>query len=209
MDYFISSSLIEPEGAEAHYSEKLIRLSTLPTYYYRPGRWTNKRPSLPRDWHVYLCPQSLFKFHPDFDYAFAGDPSGGIPPGRLLLDRSQRSVRQPARRPDQSEISGCHRPDRVSEPHADRRTDGTMSTCHVMLDTHPFSGGNTSYEAFAFATPIVTLPAEYMRGRVTAGQYQKWASPNASPLRRKTTSRSQSGLRLTTNTACGCVIRSR
>ncbi|MBC8166826.1 MAG: hypothetical protein H7Y20_13275, partial [Bryobacteraceae bacterium] len=49
---------------------------------------------------------------------------------------------------------------------------GLTANCDVMLDTHPFSGGNTNYEAFAFATPIVTLPGDYMRGRVTAGQYK-------------------------------------
>jgi predicted O-linked N-acetylglucosamine transferase (SPINDLY family) len=172
MDYFISSDLIEPEGAEAHYSEKLIRLSTLPTYYYRPGRWTNKRPSLPPDWHVYLCPQSLFKFHPDFDCAFAEilrrDPAGRL----LLIDLNGQFGNRLGDRIKAKFPDVIDRVMFLNRMPTDELM-GLMSTCHVMLDTHPFSGGNTSYEAFAFATPIVTLPAEYMRGRVTAGQYQK------------------------------------
>ena len=42
----------------------------------------------------------------------------------------------------------------------------------VVLDTPHFSGGNTSYEAFAMATPIVAHAGEFMRGRVTTGQYK-------------------------------------
>ena len=35
LDTFLSSSLIEPLDAEEHYSERLHRFSTLPTYYLR------------------------------------------------------------------------------------------------------------------------------------------------------------------------------
>jgi predicted O-linked N-acetylglucosamine transferase (SPINDLY family) len=43
----------------------------------------------------------------------------------------------------------------------------------VMLDTPHFSGRNTNYEAFAFGTPVVTLPGAFMRGRVTQALYTK------------------------------------
>ena len=36
LDYFISSDLLEADGAEDHYTERLVRLKTLPIYYYRP-----------------------------------------------------------------------------------------------------------------------------------------------------------------------------
>ena len=36
MDYFVSSRLIEPAGAQSHYSERLMLLDTMPFYYYRP-----------------------------------------------------------------------------------------------------------------------------------------------------------------------------
>ena len=47
-----------------------------------------------------------------------------------------------------------------------------QSVADVILDTPHFSGGNTSYEAFALAKPIVTLDSAFMRGRVTAGLYR-------------------------------------
>ena len=46
MDYFISGDLIEPEEGAHHYSEKLYRVSTIPTYYYpieKPKTVKNKR----------------------------------------------------------------------------------------------------------------------------------------------------------------------
>ena len=42
-----------------------------------------------------------------------------------------------------------------------------------MLDPIHFGGGNTTYEALALGVPIVTWPGDFMRGRVTAGCYQK------------------------------------
>src|SRR5262249_9771021 len=37
LDYFISSDLLEADGAESHYTEKLVRLKTLAVYYDRPA----------------------------------------------------------------------------------------------------------------------------------------------------------------------------
>ena len=43
----------------------------------------------------------------------------------------------------------------------------------VILDTMPFGGGSSAYQALAVGTPIVTLPGEYMRGRFTYACYKK------------------------------------
>ena len=48
-----------------------------------------------------------------------------------------------------------------------------VSACDVMLDTLHFNGMNTSLEAFAAGTPVVTLPTEFQRGRHTAGMYRR------------------------------------
>jgi protein O-GlcNAc transferase len=42
-----------------------------------------------------------------------------------------------------------------------------------MLDPPHFGGGNTSYEAFAVGTPIVTLPGAYLKSRITRALYAK------------------------------------
>jgi protein O-GlcNAc transferase len=88
IDYFISAQSIEPEDAQDHYSERLILLDRLPTYYWRPHHvqagLTRSDFGFPDDAKLYLCPQSSFKLHPDFDVVLATllrrDPEG-----RLLL----------------------------------------------------------------------------------------------------------------------------
>ncbi|NVO04865.1 MAG: tetratricopeptide repeat protein, partial [Rhodoferax sp.] len=78
MDYWVSCENFETAQAPAHYSEKLFLLRNIGTlaYYYRPAiRSTPKDRSsfgLSVQKHIYLCPQSLFKIHPDFDAVFDG-----------------------------------------------------------------------------------------------------------------------------------------
>jgi predicted O-linked N-acetylglucosamine transferase (SPINDLY family) len=48
-----------------------------------------------------------------------------------------------------------------------------LSLADVMLDPFPFCGGNTSYEALALGTPVVTMPGRYLRGRLTHGLYRR------------------------------------
>ena len=86
MDYFVSSNLLETEDADAHYSERLIRLANLGVYYYRPKLSGPLRSrdsfGLDENRHLYFCAQTLFKLHPDFDAILAGilrqDPLGQL-----------------------------------------------------------------------------------------------------------------------------------
>ena len=58
----------------------------LNTYYYEPKlmgpRKTRRDFGLPEDAHLYVCPQTLFKIHPEFDQLLAGilqgDPAGVV-----------------------------------------------------------------------------------------------------------------------------------
>ena len=43
----------------------------------------------------------------------------------------------------------------------------------VMLDTRHFNGMNTSLEALAVGTPVVTWPGEFQRGRHTQAMYRR------------------------------------
>jgi protein O-GlcNAc transferase len=177
LDYFISARSIEPEDAQTHYSERLILLERLPTYYWRPHHsaiaFSRAEMGFPTDARLYVCPQSLFKLHPDFDVVLATllrrDPEA-----RLLL------------------LSGIHKhwdrllaariakafPDVVARvifvpriPQAEFFR--LLMMADVILDPPFFGGGNTSYEAFAMGLPIVTWPGAFMRGRVTEGCYRQ------------------------------------
>lgn len=176
MDYFISGQLYETPEADAHYTETLVRLPGLQTCYPRPdqfgGRRTREDFGLPADKHLYGCPQTLFKFHPEFDPILADilrrDPQGLLvliegkhPNWNLLLrERWQRTM------PDVA--------DRVQFLPAVPRGDFlTLSkVVDVLLDPLHFGGGNTTLEAMAVGTPVVTWPTPFLRARLAYGMYQ-------------------------------------
>jgi predicted O-linked N-acetylglucosamine transferase (SPINDLY family) len=174
IDHFISSELLEVPGAHAHYTERLVRLPSLGTWYPRP-EMPRKRIELEvgGGTHVYACPQTLFKLHPTFDPLLAEilrrDPDGvlvliaGRVPmwTRLLQERFQRVM------PD---VAGRVR---WLPPLSREQFLGLLRTADVLLDPITFGGGNTSYEALAMGTPLVTLPGEQMRTRITSALYTK------------------------------------
>jgi len=176
LDYFLSCDAMEPAAGEAHYSERLVRLPGPTLYYPRPGFDVRlkRRDELGLDEaaHLYTCPQSLFKFHPDFDAVLAAilrrDPAG-----RLVL------VRGADRHLDDRLIARLTRaaPDiaaRIVVLPTLSRADfvALLAASDVMLDPLHYSGGNTSLEAFSVGTPIVTWPGDFMRGRHTYGFYR-------------------------------------
>jgi protein O-GlcNAc transferase len=179
IDAFLTAGAMEPEGADAHYAEPLIRLPGIGTRYERPavpGEARRQRFGLPDDRTLLLCPQSLWKIHPDNDALFA-DVLAADPKALLVLF----SGRHPA----------------ITEAFA-RRLAGVLArhglsfearvrilpqvghddylrinlVCDAMLDTLHWSGGNTSIDALACGLPIVTLPGAYMRGRQSAAMLQ-------------------------------------
>ncbi|QDU11986.1 tetratricopeptide repeat protein [Gimesia aquarii] len=177
IDYFISSKLIEPENADDHYSEQLVQLDALPSYYYRPtlpAKIKNRAAfGLSDEQHVYACPQTLFKIHPEFDQILAGilrkDPKARIVMIRdqnskwkdLLVERFNKSF---------SDVI-----DRIHWLRGMSTYDflNLIYISDVMLDPMHFGGGNTSYQSMAIGTPVVTLPAKYMRGRGMLAVYKK------------------------------------
>lgn len=177
IDYFISSELLESPEADDQYTEQLVRLATLPTYYYKPrsssALKSREHFGLSHADHVYLCPQSLFKLHPEFDEVLA-EILGRDPQALIVLiegihqswtDRIQARLRQSLPE-DARRVRFLPRLE-----HDDFLS--LMAAADVMLDPLHFGGGNTSYQALALGTPIVTLPSPFLRGRVTTALYRR------------------------------------
>jgi predicted O-linked N-acetylglucosamine transferase (SPINDLY family) len=185
IDYWVSNDLYEPEGAEAHYSEKLFRLANLGTlaYYYRPDLPPAPRKradfGLAETETIYLCPQNLFKFHPDMDELFAGilrsDPRGRLVviEGRVPAWTTRLRQRWARTLPDVLErvriLPRLPSPDYVN----------LIALADVMLDTVHFNGMNTSLEAFSVGTPVVTLAVALQRGRHTQAMYRRMGLEDA------------------------------
>jgi predicted O-linked N-acetylglucosamine transferase (SPINDLY family) len=66
IDYFLSSKLFEEkkDSSKKNYSEKLVLFNNLPSYFNYP-KFVKKNRNFIKN--IYSCPQSIYKFHPDFD----------------------------------------------------------------------------------------------------------------------------------------------
>jgi protein O-GlcNAc transferase len=172
IDYFISSAWQEPEDYRDHYTEACVRLSDIAFHYLQeptamPG--TRAGFTLPDDKRLYFCPQTLFKFHPDFDAMLAGilrrDPDGLV---LLLRDRSGYRSWQLRDRLNAALGEDARRVvwlDRMPR----ERFYTLMTLSDVILDTPYFSGGNTTIQSLALGLPTVTFASPHVRGRITMG----------------------------------------
>lgn len=177
VDYFLSCEAAEPAEGDEHYSEKLVRLDGLPMSYRRPPRPVPRKDrdayGLPSAARLYFCAQNLFKIHPDLDRPFL-EILRGDPKGRLLLLHGGD--------PHWAELLlGRYRAlgpdllDRVivlpRQSHDDYMN--LLALADVSLDSLPFTGGNTTYQALAMGTPVVTMPGRFLRGRLSLAIYAK------------------------------------
>ncbi len=184
IDAFISSEEMEAEGAEAHYSETLVTLPGIGTRYDKlvvPGDASRERFTLPADRPLLLCPQSLWKIHPENDALFA-EVLVANPRALLVLfaGRHPTIITAFTRRLGAVfdrhglAIGKCVRV--LPQVGHDDYLRINLS-CDAMLDTLHWSGGNTSIDALACGLPIVTLPGAYMRGRQSAGMLRLLGVP--------------------------------
>ena len=177
MDYFLSSELMEPPGAELHYSEQLVRLPNL-SIHYEPidiaeVQVDRSELELRHDAVVYWCAQSLPKYLPQFDEVFAriasevGDCqfvfiefAGGEGVTELFrarlarafgsagLDVARHCVFLPRLAPEQFSAA--------------------VGQCDIVLDSIGWSGCNSILESLAHNLPVVAFEGEFMRGRHAA-----------------------------------------
>jgi predicted O-linked N-acetylglucosamine transferase (SPINDLY family) len=181
IDYFVSTDYFEPDEAQHHYSETLVRLTDVafPGYYYRPqlpATSSSGAPGFDRGRRVYFCPQTLYKIHPAFDAALAAilrrDPRGEVV---IVYDEEADRYRLPQLKA-RLQRSAPDVADRIVFLPRTANREGYLQrlrAADVVLDTFPYCGGNTSLEAISADALVVTLPSELNRGRHTYGFFRK------------------------------------
>lgn len=175
IDYFLSSDLMEPEDAQEHYSETLIRLPHLGTCFEKPVLPQQKRYredfGLRRNAVVYLACQYLGKYLPQYDYLFAAIaqrvPNAqfvflALPNAAIARQFQQRLTRA-------FSLYGLNAEDHcLVLPGLDHQDYLDLNRCaDLMLDSYGWSGGITTLEAVAVGLPVITCPGKLMRGRHT------------------------------------------
>lgn len=175
MDYFVTGGGFEVAGAEADYREQLVATLSPGVKYPMPmidRSLTRNDLGLPTDRRVYACPQSLFKFHPDSDLAWARiltrDPTGVL----VIVDAPEPRWNDMLRARFRANFGSAS--DRVLfiPRLSEARFAALYAQCDVALDPPYFGSGNTSLEAFAAGAPVITCPSRFMRTRLTAAFYR-------------------------------------
>jgi predicted O-linked N-acetylglucosamine transferase (SPINDLY family) len=175
IDWFLSVDGMEPDDADAHYTERLLRLPGIGVAYEATARPAHIRSrssfGLSDDRPILLCCQSPFKYLPQYDawlvsiarrlpqavFVFiAGHPVAGRLERRLSLAFAAHGLDFAAHGVFLPRLSW---PDYLS----------LMCVSDLFLDTMEWSGGHSSLDAIAMGLPIVTRPCGPMRGHQSAG----------------------------------------
>ncbi len=175
IDWALSSELMEPPDAEAHYTERLERLGNLSFSYSRErierDRDGAEPPARRPGRTVYLCTQNLGKLLPRDDEIFVR-VLAQVPDSEIwFLGRPEAALTERFRRRFLARCqAGGVAPERVTI-HGRLDQGGFLAlnaAADVYLDGLAWSGNNTSFEAIATGLPVVTSPGKFMRGRHSA-----------------------------------------
>jgi predicted O-linked N-acetylglucosamine transferase (SPINDLY family) len=172
--YFLSTEAGEPEHAQQHYSEKLVRLPRFAVCYDRPDVTRKSSPSNIASLHrpLLVCAQPMFKILPHMDRLVARIVQE-LPGCQLaffqslwpqvndaFVARIGRALRQVGADPGKTlKLLPIM-------PHHEYL--GTLAAADVVLDTPGFSGGHSSFDTIAIGAPVVTFRGPMLRGRQTA-----------------------------------------
>ncbi|MGQ0676325.1 MAG: O-linked N-acetylglucosamine transferase family protein, partial [Rhodospirillales bacterium] len=173
IDYYLSSDAMEPPGAEAHYSETLVRLPGVSVFTGELGppaaAKARGRYGLPEGKLLFGSVQNLFKYLPRHDDLYARIAAvvprslvvfvvgGSAYVNEVFAGRMRRAF-------ERRGLSFDERARILPRlPHA--AFADLFYALDVNLDTPGWNGANTTVLALSRGCPTVTAPGEFMRGR--------------------------------------------
>lgn len=193
VDYYISAEVMEhpfrtrmPTDDDP-YSEQVLLTEGQGIWYFRPvdpeielakvnlservGKpipYERATFNLSDDWFIFLLPQSVFKIHPLYDYVLA-EILKQNPKTHLVVTGGRRQLWTDLYRSRFQKIFGddifqhrVHIIERVSSENFYH----FLELADVILHPFPFDGSRTSADALMVHKPYITLPTEYLRGRM-------------------------------------------
>ncbi len=178
IDYFLSAEALEPADAQAHYTERLVRLPGLGCSYApltaAPAPADPAALGIREGVPLLLCPGTPFKYTPRHDAVLAAIAR--------RLGECQFVFFAPGRAPELMERLRT----RLERSFAAEGLDlkalaafipwqsrtafyGLMAQSDVFLDTLGFSGFNTAMQAIECGLPIAAYEGGFLRGRLASG----------------------------------------
>jgi len=176
IDYFLSAENLEPENAQQNYSEKLVLLPNLGTYFepsnIQASNLNLKELGINGAIPILLCPGSPSKYSPENDYVFTEIAKKLKKCQFIFFDFQKHLTNILKERLEQKfQNEGLVINEYVKFiPFLDKESFcSLMQQSDLYLDTIGFSGFNTAIQAIECDLPIVTMDGEFMRGRLASG----------------------------------------
>lgn len=163
IDDYLSSDLMEPDDAQEHYSEKLVRLpNTGLTYSRLPhGLPLRTRANMGlQEGHLILLGQNLAKWLPQRDELIARISKASKNPLVLMVHGRPFQIKTLRARYERHGIR-ILAVQKLPLPLYLR----LLELVDVSLDAPDFSGGHTTFNTLQMRTPVVTMAGEFMRSR--------------------------------------------
>ena len=171
IDFFLCSKNLISKNSEKFYSEKFLIMDKLPMIYNKPiieNKLDDKDISKK---NIYSCPQTLFKFHPDFDnYLFdilKKDKKGIL---YLLKDTHKIYYFKLLERFKKNKNFDSERVIFL-DPLNLNQFINHLGTSSVLLDPIYFGSGNSFHESMFYGTQTVTYPTKYIKSRIVSAAY--------------------------------------
>lgn len=179
MDFYLSSDLMEPENAQDHYTEKLIRMPNLALYLDEEENAEAVAPpsfGLPEGRVLYGCLQSLFKYLPRYDEILPRIALE-VPDALFVFLEGPFDYMTAVMRERLQKAFAAHGLDAALHVTFLRRQtssnfDRLMKSMDLCIDSVGWSGGNTTLKNIGFGVPLATLPGHFMRGRHSSAMFR-------------------------------------
>lgn len=177
IQYFLSNDLMEPEQAQQHYSENLVRLPNMGISISKPEipELSKNRADfdIPTEAIMFLCSQNLMKYQPHHDYIFV-EIARSVPSARLIF--VSHSIQELTLK-FKERLNNCFSHYGLEAdayclvlPRLNRGDYFQVNLLSdIFLDSLGWSGGITTLDSIACNLPIVTCPGETMRSRQSYG----------------------------------------
>tara|TARA_B100000989_G_scaffold264841_1_gene217441 strand:+ start:1726 stop:3399 length:1674 start_codon:yes stop_codon:yes gene_type:complete len=173
IDFFLCSKSLVDEETSKYYSEKFLYINHLPMIYSRPIVDKKLEDHEISRKNIYSCPQTLYKFHPEFDN-FLFDILEKDKKGTLYLIKDVNKVYYEKLIDRLRKNKKCDL-DRIVflDPLSHQDFVNHLGSSSVLLDPIYFGAGNSFHESMFYGTPTVTMPNKFIKSRIVLAAYKQ------------------------------------
>ena len=185
IDFFFCSRNLITENSYKLYTEKFLIIDKLPMIYDKPNIENKLSDEDLSKKNIYSCPQTLFKFHPDFDH-YLFDILKKDKKAVLYLLKDTHKVYY-LKLLERFKKNKNFDSDRVIflDPLNLNQFINHLGTSSVLLDPIYFGSGNSFHESMFYGTQTVTCPTKYIKSRIVSAAYNQMEVKNPPIVKNK------------------------